>query len=456
MDGADTICAISTPAGEGGIGIVRLTGDKSLPILRAIFRAGKGGLPGFDSHRLTFGRIADPESGDYIDEVFAVFLAGPRTYTCEDMVEIHCHGNPGIMKRILTIALNQGCRLAEPGEFTKRAYLNGRIDLIQAEAVLSLIHSETDEEATQALHALSGELSRRIGDIQQKLRSVLAGTEALIDFPDDDIDTDLEAYIPVLRDLSGDISCLVESFYEGRLVTDGIEVLIVGRTNVGKSSLLNALVGKDRAIVTAVAGTTRDLIEETIVVDGVKIRLVDTAGLREPHDIVEAAGIDRVMGRIKQADLVLWVIDNSQPFSKEDWKILDLLGAVPVLIVVNKVDLPSALDRGALDTTGLGFRETSAREQIGIESLRHAIREAAGGVKTHQTAVLITNVRHRDALARTGQSIGQALRSIDDRQPLEFVALEIREALAALGEVAGETLPEQTLQEIFSTFCIGK
>ncbi|MBP1751082.1 MAG: tRNA modification GTPase mnmE, partial [Deltaproteobacteria bacterium] len=312
----DTICAVSTPPGEGGISIIRLSGPDSPFILEKIFRPKKKASKN-PSGVLRLGYIFDPVTGADIDEVFAVFMKAPGTYTREDIVEVHSHGGFASQDSIMRVILNEGARLADPGEFTKRAFLNGRIDLVQAEAVLDVIKSETDEELRYAVNYLKGRLSKKVSALRDTIKNALVVIEASIDFPDEDIDIDLSGHLRSLAAAKREIDSLVASYYEGKGLKTGFEVLIAGRTNVGKSSLLNALALKERAIVTDLPGTTRDLVEETLYIKGMKVHLIDTAGIRTPENIVEAEGIRRVEERAGQADLVIWVLDGSQPYTPE-------------------------------------------------------------------------------------------------------------------------------------------
>jgi tRNA modification GTPase len=327
MEDADTICAISTPAGEGGIGIVRISGKKAHPIVKNVFKPRKkegqfSPLP----RTIYLGYIINPKNNSEIDEVFVVFMHTPHTYTCEDIAEIYTHGGYAAQKTVLSLIVDQGARLAEPGEFTRRAYLNGRIDLLQAESVLDIIHSETDEELRYALKYLQGGLSEKIGTFQEALRNALAGMEALIDFPEEDIDLNPHEVVLPLENVKTEIQTLIDSYYEGRGIKQGFEVLIAGKTNVGKSSLLNAFLLKERAIVTPIPGTTRDLIEDTIYLNGIKVRIIDTAGIREPGNVVEEEGIKRVKQKISEVDLVIWLLDGSQPYSEDDEEVFHTIG----------------------------------------------------------------------------------------------------------------------------------
>jgi tRNA modification GTPase len=457
MEDADTICAISTPAGEGGIGIVRISGKKAHPITQSIFKPrGKRGKFTPLPRTLYLGYIINPKNNNQIDEVFTVFMNAPHTYTCEDIAEIHTHGGYAAQKTVLSLILDCGARLAEPGEFTKRAFLNGRIDLLQAESVLDIIHSETDEELHYAIKYLQGDLSVKIQAFQKTLQSALAGVEALIDFPEEDIDIHPNEVVLPLKKVKTDIENLVDSYYEGRGIKQGFEVLITGRTNVGKSSLLNALLLKERAIVTPIPGTTRDLIEDTIYLHGIKVKIIDTAGIRKPGNIVEEEGIKRVKQKISEVDLIIWLLDGSQPYSQDDEEVFCSIGQRNCLIVINKTDLPQSLEKNTIPAKSHELIEISALKDQGLDILKEQIFARVSGKARKNNALLITNMRHRDALVKVGNNIESALLLKESGEPIELIAFELREGLNHLAEITGETCSEDILQEIFSRFCIGK
>ena len=452
----DTIAAIATPVGEGGIGIVRVSGAGAAGIADSIFRArGSGGL---QSHRFCYGDIIDPSSGLVLDEAMAVVMLAPRSYTREDVLEIQCHGGYLVVRKVLELVLSQGARLAEPGEFTKRAFLNGRIDLLQAEAVIELIRSKTEAALALARHQSEGLLSGKIAAAKEGLFKSLALIEAYIDFPEDDIDLpDNHEIRSSVRDCLARIETLLEGFTEGRVLREGVSVLIAGKPNVGKSSLLNTLLREKRAIVTSVPGTTRDIIEEVINIRGLPVTLLDTAGIRETGDEVEQEGMRLTLEKIPLADLVLFVVDGSRPFDNEDRLIMDAVSGCSVLLVINKSDLPVV----AAVPQELAAQKTvciSAKSGDGIDCLREAvfsmfIRE---GVLEGRDYAALSQVRHRDALEKARVHLLSFLQGFGTGVGLEFVALDLRDALGALGEVTGETTPESILDEIFSRFCIGK
>jgi tRNA modification GTPase len=457
MEDADTICAISTPTGEGGIGIVRISGKKAHPIVKSIFKPRKKSgefsrLP----RTLHLGYIINPNNNSKIDEVFAVLMNAPHTYTCEDIAEIHTHGGYAAQKTVLSLIMDCGARLAEPGEFTRRAFLNGRIDLLQAESVLDIIHSETDEELHCALKYLQGGLSEKIRTFQEALKNALAGTEALIDFPEEDINLNPHDVLLPLKKVKTEIKPLIDSYYEGRGIKQGFEVLIAGKANVGKSSLLNALLLKERAIVTPIPGTTRDLIEDTIYLNGIKVKIIDTAGIREPGNVVEEEGIKRVKQKISEVDLIIWLLDSSQPYSEDDKEVFRAIGRQNCIIVINKIDLPQKLEMDTIPAKNLDLIAISALKDQGLDHLKEEIFTRFIGGTRKNNALLITNMRHRDALVKTGSNIEQALLLKEKGEPIEFIAFELREGLNHLAEITGETCSEDILNDIFSRFCIGK
>ena len=455
MEDADTICAISTPPGEGGIGIIRISGNKAHSILKQVFRPRKQrGI--FLPSMLYLGDIVEPENNATLDEVLAVLMKAPQTYTREDTAEIYAHGGYVTQKNILSLIIKSGARLAEPGEFTKRAFLNGRIDLLQAESVLDIIQSETDEEFRCAFNYLKGAISGKIHVMQKAIQTTLANTEALIDFPEEDVDVNEEDLSPVLEKTKRDMEALIGSYEEGRAIKQGLDVLIAGKTNVGKSSLLNALLVKERAIVTPVPGTTRDMIEDTIYIKGIKVKIIDTAGIRTPSDIVEQEGIARVKRKISETDLIIWVLDGSEAYSQEDDEVYREIRDNHFVVALNKIDLPQAIDIKELASKGLQWVEISALKDVGLEKLKGSIYAGLMGNNRRPDKTLITNMRHKNALAEAKDNIERAIECRKNKEPLEFIAFELREALHHLGEITGETFTDDILHEIFHKFCIGK
>lgn len=452
----DTIAAISTPLGEGGIGVIRVSGPEAERIAATIFiRKRNGGLA---SHRFYYGSVIDPASGDVLDEALLVYMRAPHSYTREDVLEIQCHGGYLVVQRLLAVVLGEGARLAEPGEFTKRAFLNGRIDLVQAEAVIDVIRSKTDAALALAQHQREGILSQRIAAVRERLLHALALVEAHIDFPEEEVGSLAIAEIGRLtREGRGEIAALLAEFGEGKVLREGVSVLIAGKPNVGKSSLLNTLLREKRAIVTSVPGTTRDIIEEVVNIGGLPVRMLDTAGVRKTEDVVEQEGVRLTLERIPLADLVLFMVDGARPFDDEDRMILDALGASQTILVVNKSDLPAVIDL----PDSLAGRETVAISTLtgeGIERLREAIRDTFlhGRAVDGREFVALSHARHRDALVRAEGLLARFLGSLDSGTDLELLACELRDVLDAVGEVTGETTPDEVLDLIFSRFCIGK
>ncbi len=459
----DTIAAISTPIGEGGIGIVRMTGPDAASILYRIFRPGsRSDEFEFEPRRLHYGYIIDPLTEERIDEVLAVVMPAPRTYTRQDMVEVHGHGGIVALRRILTLCLRLGARLAEPGEFTARAFLNGRLDLAQAEAVLDIVRARTEASLRAAMGQLTGCLSEQVRQIRDALLPALAYLEASIDFAEDEIPE---------RDISQDLALAVAGL--SRLLADadrgiiyrqGVRAAIVGRPNVGKSSLLNRLLRTSRAIVTNIPGTTRDTLEETLNLRGVPVVLVDTAGIQaKPQDPIEQLGIERSRNALAQADLALFVVDASQPFSEADRAIAALIGKRPAIVALNKIDLlePEARAR-ILQTPTSPFDSfpavpISALTGEGLESLEEAILEAVfSGRVTASETPMVTSPRHKEALSRALDHVRAAQAAYQEGVVADLVAIDLTAAIHALGEITGQTASEDLLETIFSHFCVGK
>ena len=452
MNSSDTIIAPATPPGEGGVAIVRISGVAALPALQKYFKPSAGSFP-LQSHHLYHGLLYDP-SGSVIDEVLAVYMAAPRTYTCDDVVEIQCHGSQQVVKAILSLYQGDGLRLAEPGEFTYRAYMNGRLDLSQAEAVAGLIHAKTDSSRRLALTQMDGALSREIYTFTASLKQLLVLVEAWIDFPEEDLPSEDLAHISAsVSRINSKINEITKSYSFGRVLTEGASILLIGEPNAGKSSLMNALLGEERAIVTAVPGTTRDILEEGLVIDGVPVRLIDTAGLRESVDQVELEGIRRAEKKLSQADLVLWVIDSSCSGGNSQ-TILNHCVDLPTFQVYTKKDLGSALN----NTTCGNFRQyqVSVKTGDGLEGLRSGIAEFFMGDVAGQEWVTLTEQRHYEALLLCVEALTRASNALLSGLSLEFVAADFREALHSLGQISGETTTEDVLADIFSGFCIGK
>lgn len=455
-EAGDTIVAISTPPGEAGIGIVRLSGPEALAIARRLFRP-RQPLPEFRSRHLYLGHFLNRQ-GQVLDEVLLTFMRAPHTYTREDVVEINCHSGYAVLKAILAEILAQGARLARPGEFTLRAFLSGRLDLAQAEAVLEVVQAKTEAALRVAAAHLSGGLGRRLKGVQEALLAVLARVEAALDFPEEAEETPGTELLQELAGPARELEELRHSYRQGRFLREGVRVVLAGRPNVGKSSLLNRLLKAERAIVTDIPGTTRDVIEETLNLGGVPLRLCDTAGLRAARDRVEELGVARSREQLAQADLVLYLVDGSLPLEPEELKRLEELGNRPVLVVVNKRDLPLALDLEELARhTNFPQVEISALTGQGLEGLEQAVLDLVlgGGVLTE--GELVTQARHHELLGRAGEALERARQLLKETAPAyELVALELHETLKALGEITGEEVGDAVLEQIFARFCLGK
>ncbi len=463
----DTIAAISTPVGEGGIGIVRLSGPQALDILAAIFvrggaRGKKGDLP-LASHRLYYGHVVDAEDGEVVDEVLASYMRSPRTYTRQDVAEINCHGGIVPLRRVLELTLRGGARLAQPGEMTLRAFLNGRLDLAQAEAVLDIVQAKTEAGLRVAVEQLEGRLSDQIRAVRASLLEVLAYLEATIDFTEDDIP--FQDIAPPLAEARDTLEKLLAGADQGLVYRQGVRTAIVGKPNVGKSSLLNALLRTSRAIVTPIPGTTRDTLEETINLQGIPLVLVDTAGITATEDVIEQLGIERSRQALAQADLVLMVVDGSQALDQADHDIAALLGQRATILIVNKIDLPPLADITPLlpqvacsnDSSRHYVVEISALSGQGLEELEEAIVERvfAGQVWVSDLP-LVSSPRHKDVLGRALDYVLAAEQSHRQDMPADFVTIDLTAAVNALGEITGETATENLLETIFARFCIGK
>ena len=455
MFSEDTIAAISTLIGHGGIGIVRLSGDRAITIVAPLFRASSGkGLECLPSHRITHGFIVDPITGELLDEVLVSVMKAPFTYTREDVVEINCHGGPMPLKRVFELVIKSGARIAEAGEFTKRAFLNGRIDLTQAEAVCDLIQARTELGHKAAMEQLEGRLSKTIEALRDRIINLTAWVEAYIDFPEEDIEIATgEQLNTEATKIIRDIKYLLASAKEGKIIREGVKTAIVGRPNVGKSSLLNAFLGQDRAIVSEFPGTTRDVIEDSLNIQGVPFRILDTAGLRTSPNMVEIEGINRSFKAMNQADLILLVLDQSQPIHETETVILQ--SRKNLIVVLNKIDLPSKIDAQIIPSN-LAKIPVSATQQKGLNNLKEAMVNHIFGHGIETSHLMVTNVRHIIALEKSISSLENFLHSLAQKTFPEFLSLELRDTLNALGEILGPTTPDDILNLIFRDFCIGK
>jgi tRNA modification GTPase len=459
----DTIAAISTPLGEGGIGIVRLSGKASIDIAETIFTSPqKRALRDVASYKLVYGHIYDPSTGEKVDEVLVTLMRSPCSYTREDTVEINCHSGLVTLRRVLELAIKGGARLADPGEFTKRAFINGRIDLSQAEAVLDLIRSKTDESRRIAMEQLQGGLSEKITILRDKLKDLCAHIEAYIDFPEDEIEIASRNEIVKSSDeIVKELKKLLKTYDEAKFFREGLATAIVGRPNVGKSSLLNALLQKDRAIVTPIPGTTRDVIEEYLNIDGLPLRIMDTAGIRDVQNIAEKEGVKRSLQSIDNADLVIAVFDCSEPLKNEDFEVIEKIKGKNAITVMNKCDLPLALDdvvlASYLTRSNSPAVNISAIRGDGLEELKNRIfNSSLKNWIEGKEGVVVTNLRHKMAIEHACANLERAIAALGENQPLEIVALELRDSLDRLGEIVGAVTTEDILDSIFQNFCIGK
>jgi len=455
----DTIVALATPPGEGGIAIVRISGAESMEIIRALFVTKKKNKPKTIPERyFHYGYIVE-EDGNIVDEVLMVYMRAPKTYTREDVVEIHCHGGMVPVRKIIGLVLSAGARLAEPGEFTKRAFLNGRIDLAQAEGVMDLISAKSEEAARLSLEQMEGTLSKKIRSVRNDLLDLLAHIEVTVDYPEEDIESVMTDQAKErLNSARTECRNLLASADQGKLLREGIKAVIIGKPNVGKSSLLNALVRENRAIVTDVPGTTRDVIEEYINIRGILVRILDTAGIRETVDQVERIGVERSRELTQTADLVLLLLDASEPLEKEDTELLKWLKDKRVLILLNKTDRPEVVKEEEIKPlTGSRVIRTSMIDGAGLDEIEDYIYEMvySGGLGP-RNSVTVMNSRHKEALIRADKSLGEALAALDASVPLDMVTIDIRNVWEALGEITGESLTENLIDKIFSEFCLGK
>ncbi len=465
IDSSETIAAISTPVGEGGIGIIRISGPAARPISLKVFSPVRP-LKDLEERRLVYGAITGPSGEGPIDSGFLVFMKGPRSYTGEDTVEIHCHGGPLILKKALEAVLKGGARLAERGEFTKRAFLNGKLDLAQAESVIDLIRARTESSLSAARGRLDGLFSKKVNGIKEMLLDLVTRIEAELDFPEDVAGVTEEFFTSESARAREDLSRLISTYDEGRVLKEGVKVLILGRPNVGKSSLLNVLLKEERAIVTPAPGTTRDIIEEVLNIRGIPVRLMDTAGLRESDDIAESIGVKAARDRISSADMILFVIDSSLygegSAESPDSTLLKELEGKKVIVTANKSDLAdeAALDAVKKRFSGQNPRFISALHSRGIEELKDAVYEVAvgRGRSVHERAAgeLVANLRHKLSLERSLEGLIRSMDAFKGGLPRELVATDLRWAVDRLGEITGETTTEDILDRIFSGFCIGK
>lgn len=454
----ETIAAISTPRGEGGIGIIRISGDDSFEILNKIFKA-KNPNKDLGFYKFNYGFIYD---GDYmLDEAMTVRMKGPKTYTCEDVVEINCHGGYLVIQKILELVLKKGARHAEKGEFTKRAFMNGRIDLSQAEAVMDIIQGKTEKSISLSLEQLRGDLRDKIQNLKKLLLDVTAHVNVVLDYPEEGIDEPLPAHLrDNLENVHTEINKLINSYDKGKKIKEGIKTAIIGKPNVGKSTLLNSLLKEERAIVTHIPGTTRDIIEEVINVRGIPLVLVDTAGIRETEDLVENIGVEKSKEIIEKSDLILFVLDASRELEKDDHQIIELIreNNKKAIILLNKIDLSRKITRENIDFFDGEILEISAKEETGIEEMEERIYNyiLEEDVEDSSEKLVITNIRHKSALEKTKEAVENIFETIDSEMPMDLISVDLKEALDSLSEITGEISSEDILDHVFSNFCVGK
>lgn len=452
----DTISAISTAYGEGGIGIVRMSGSRSYEILSDIF----DNIDKVENRKLTYGHIRDPRDGRTVDEVLVAYMKAPHTYTGEDVVEINCHGSMVALRKILDITLKEGASLAEKGEFTKRAFLNGKIDLSQAEAVIDLIKASSSSGYDVALSQLDGSFGKNISEIRQKLVDILVDITVNIDYPDEDIE---EILYENLREnifkIKEDIDYLISTSDTGRILKDGIKIAIIGKPNVGKSSLMNRLLMENRAIVTDIPGTTRDVIQENMMIRNIPVILIDTAGIRETDDKIEKIGIEKSKETFNDADLILFLLNSGDVITDEDYSIMNRVANKNVLVLLNKSDMDRKIETDRIKEI-LGdktFLDTSMETGQGVEELKDIIEKMVykGNLK-QDNSLIVTNARHLNLLRDASALLEDSLKSIESNQPLEFIEIDVKNTYDDLGAILGEEVGDDILNEVFSRFCLGK
>ena len=459
MLNTDTIAAIATAMGNSGIGIVRISGDEAVEIADRIFKlkGGKEKLADQKSHTIHYGFVCDGE--EVIDEVLVMLMKGPRSFTAEDTVEIDCHGGMLVTRRILEAVLKAGARLADPGEFTKRAFLNGRIDLSQAEAVIDVINAKNEYALKSSVGQLRGSVSKRIKDLREKIIFEIAFIESALDDPEHiSLDGYGEKLMNIVEDMSLELCKLIKSSSNGRVVSEGVKTVILGKPNAGKSSLMNVLVGEDRAIVTDIAGTTRDILEEHIYLQGISLNVVDTAGIRDTDDVVEKIGVTRAMSAAEDADLIIYVVDGSRELDENDYQIMEFIKDRKAVVLLNKSDLEQVVSIDEImEKSGHAVIAISAKKESGIDKLEEEIKSLFyEGEIDFNDQVMITNVRHAQALREAYDSILMVKRSIEDEMPEDFYSIDLMNAYEKLGLIIGESVEDDLVNEIFSKFCMGK
>lgn len=455
----DTIAAIATAPGEGGIGIIRISGDKSLQVAQSIFKSKSGKMiKDYNTRTLIYGKIVDGEK--VIDEALVAYMKGPNSYTAEDVIEINCHGGFISVKKILELILSKGVRLADAGELTKRAFLNGRIDLSQAEGIIDLINSKTEMEAKESINQLEGNLSKKIKEIEKKMLDITVNIEVTIDYPEYDVEevTNNEA-LKSLKDIHILLRDLENSFNKGKIIKDGIKTVIIGKPNAGKSSLLNTMLKEDRAIVSDIAGTTRDTIEEYLNVDGIPLKLIDTAGIRDTDNTIEKIGVEKSKKLVNDADLVIAIFDISTNFDDDDRKIMNLIKDKKAIILLNKVDIlrENKSNEEEIKELNKPIIKISAKEEIGLDLLYNEIKKMFElNEISSNNEILITNERHKNQIIKADKHILEGIETIEKHLPVDIISIYINQAMEDLGEITGENVSENIINEIFAKFCLGK
>lgn len=456
----DTIAAISTPPGVGGIGIIRVSGEDAIKIVDKVFKSpGDKSLLDVPTHTIHYGHILNSE-GNIIDEVLIMLMKGPKTFTREDVIEINCHGGPVPLEAVLMEIIKNGARIADNGEFTKRAFLNGRIDLAQVEAIMDIIEAKTELSLSQAVNQLEGRLSKQIKSYQDKLIQIIARIEVSIDYPEYDMDEPIdENFKTEIEELNIELKELLKSADTGKMLREGVKTAIVGRPNVGKSSLLNALLEENRAIVTDIPGTTRDVVEAYLNIEGVPFQLLDTAGIRETSDVVEKIGVERSQDSIEKADLVLMLIDTSMELQEQDYEIIEKVKDKNVLYVFNKIDLNSSISQEIIEEhfENVDSVKISAKMQDGLNALKQRMKAfvISGNVNVTDR-VTISNRRQKEALLKAIESLDKVENTISMGMPEDCIAIDLHDAYGHLGMIIGEALKDEIINELFSRFCLGK
>lgn len=457
----ETIAAIATAHGEGGIGIIRISGEEAKTILEKVFVSKYlQDTTSIANRRLYYGHIVDKSVNQTIDEVLAVYMKGPATYTAEDVVEINCHGSSVSLRKTLALILRNGARLAERGEFTKRAFLNGRLDLSQAEAVIDVVKAKTDKSFDVALSQMEGELSEHIKSLRNVIMDLLVDVTVNLDYPDEDIEElTYEKLKNSLLEIDNMIIKLLSTADTGRIIRDGLQVTIIGKPNVGKSSLMNSLLKESRAIVTEIPGTTRDTIEEVISIKDIPIKLTDTAGIRETDDRIEKIGIEKSKESFNRADLIVFIVDGSCPLSEEDFEIIKYIGSRKTIVLINKIDLDKKVqidDMKKLLPEAYVI-DAAIKQGLGIEALEEQIVELVyGGQVKQEDSLLVTNVRHKELLEKAKEAISDALEMTERKEALDFIEVDIKRGWELLGEIIGDTVTEDIIDQVFARFCLGK